>query len=392
MTNNQTRLKIVLGEGSMKRLRDSTIAVVGLGGVGSVACEVLARSGVGTFVIVDRDIVDVTNINRQLVADYLTIGRKKTEVMHERIMRVHPDAVVHAYDMEFSSENDMFLFEHRIDFIVDAIDSIPAKIHLIKECLRRNIPFVSAMGAGNKLDPSKMKVTSIKKTTHDPIAKIIRKKLREEGLNADFPVVWSDESLKTQNKEMVGSYMAVTATSGLLAANEAIKQRTKQREIILAGGCFWGVEGYFKQLNGVIDTEVGYTDGSTEMPNYRDLCQGRIDHVEACRIIHDETVLSLRSILEHLFRFIDPTSLNKQGGDIGTQYRTGVYFIDEFDKAIIEAFISEEQKKYSRPIVVDVKPQTVFYPAEEYHQDYLDKNPSGYCHVDFGLIKPDERK
>jgi peptide-methionine (S)-S-oxide reductase len=392
MKNNTTRLSYLLGESNIKVLSRSTVAIVGIGGVGSVACEVLARSGVGTLIIVDKDIVDITNINRQLIADVQTIGRKKVDVMKEKILLVNPNATIYAYAEAFGKTNDSFLFHHNIDYLIDAIDAIEDKFHLIKTCLNHHIPFVSAMGAANKLDPTTFKVVDIEKSTHDPLARILRKKLRDEQIRDKIRVIYSDEIVKNNQKEAVGSYMAVTATSGILAANEAIKELTKYREIILAGGCFWGVEGYYKLLNGVIDTDVGYTDGSSNDPNYQDLCKGLIDHVEACQIIYDPTIITLTDILDHLFRFIDPTSLNKQGGDIGRQYRTGIYYEQESDKKIIEDFFASQQPKYVKPIVVDVKPKTTFYPAEDYHQDYLDKHPDGYCHVDFGLIQDGEKK
>ena len=164
------------------------------------------------------------------------------------------------------------------------------------------------------------------------------------------------------------------------------------KEIILAGGCFWGVEAYFQRLNGVIKTEVGYTDGISESPTYKEVCSGTTNHAEACKIIYDENIITLEKILEHFFRIIDPTSLNRQGHDIGTQYRTGVYYKTDEDKEITEKFILSKAKDYKKPIVVDVKKESRFWDAEEYHQNYLIKNPGGYCHVDLDLIKEEEIK
>ena len=164
------------------------------------------------------------------------------------------------------------------------------------------------------------------------------------------------------------------------------------KEIILAGGCFWGVEAYFQRLNGVIKTVVGYTDGSSENPTYKEVCSGTTNHAEACKIIYDENIITLEKILEHFFRIIDPTSLNRQGHDIGTQYRTGIYYKTAEDKKTAERFILAEAGKYSRPIVVDIKKESRFWDAEEYHQNYLIKNPQGYCHVDLNLIKEEEIK
>lgn len=164
------------------------------------------------------------------------------------------------------------------------------------------------------------------------------------------------------------------------------------KKIILAGGCFWGVEAYFKRLKGVISTRVGYTDGVTIRPTYQEVCTGLTEHVEACEVIYDSEVISLTQLMNHLFQIIDPTSLNKQGGDVGTQYRTGIYYEDEADRSIILDFIQKMQPKYLKPIVVEVKKETPFYDAEEYHKDYLTKNPSGYCHVNLYQIPQDDLK
>lgn len=164
------------------------------------------------------------------------------------------------------------------------------------------------------------------------------------------------------------------------------------KTLILAGGCFWGVEAYFKQLNGVLDTECGYANGNKQNPTYEEICNGYATHAEAVRILYDETKIPLDRLFEHFFRIIDPTTLNRQGHDHGIQYRSGIYFTDEVTKSRALSYIEKEQAKYKKPIVVSVEPLKEFYEAEKYHQDYLDKNPSGYCHVDLGLAKEDEKK
>lgn len=164
------------------------------------------------------------------------------------------------------------------------------------------------------------------------------------------------------------------------------------KRIVLSGGCFWGVEGYYIQLKGVVDTNVGYTNGNIENPAYEDLLSGKATHAEAIEIYYNEDEINLEQILEHLFRFIDPTSLNKQGGDVGIQYRTGIYYKDQDDKKVIDNFMKEMNKLYNNKVAVEVMEETGFYLAEDYHQDYLDVNPNGYCHVDFGLIKEEEKK
>ena len=164
------------------------------------------------------------------------------------------------------------------------------------------------------------------------------------------------------------------------------------KRIVIAGGCFWGVEAYYKQLKGVISTCVGYANGNTANPKYEDLKHHVATHSEAVEIVYDEKTITLSQLLGHMFRFIEPTSHNRQGGDIGVQYRTGVYYQSEEDQKIIEDFIAEKQKLYHDPIAVEVLPERNFYRAEEYHQDYLGKNPGGYCHIDLSAIKPGEKK
>ena len=151
--------------------------------------------------------------------------------------------------------------------------------------------------------------------------------------------------------------------------------------IYLAGGCFWGVEGYFKRIEGVVDTECGYANGNTKKPSYEDVCRKNTGHAEAVRIDFDDNIISLEDLLIYYFRIIDPISVNKQGNDVGTQYRTGIYYTDEEQLPIINDALKREQEKYIDKIAVEVLEIENFYDAEEYHQNYLDKNPNGYCHI-----------
>ena len=164
------------------------------------------------------------------------------------------------------------------------------------------------------------------------------------------------------------------------------------KKIWLAGGCFWGVEAYFRQIKGVLKTQVGYGQGTTTEPTYQQVCSGVTGHAEVCEVSYDAKVLPLTKVLEHLFRIIDPTMLNQQGADRGTQYRTGIYYSAEADKSIIADFMKQMGEKYVDALVVEVEPVTNFYLAEEYHQAYLQKNPGGYCHVNLQAVKPDERQ
>ena len=166
-------------------------------------------------------------------------------------------------------------------------------------------------------------------------------------------------------------------------------------EIYLAGGCFWGVEAYMEKIYGVIDANSGYANGNTKNPKYEDLIYRNSGHAETVHIKYDTDKISLATLLKYYFKIIDPTSLNKQGNDRGTQYRTGIYYVNQTDKTIIQNEINEQQKKYSQKIVVEVLPLKEFYLAEEYHQDYLKKNPNGYCHIDLSKANDiiiDEKK
>lgn len=166
--------------------------------------------------------------------------------------------------------------------------------------------------------------------------------------------------------------------------------KSSLREIWLAGGCFWGVEAYFARIYGVASTDVGYANGRTEHPAYRELHE--TGHAETVHLRYDPERVSLHDLLKSYFAIIDPLSVNRQGEDAGTQYRTGIYYRDENDRSVIDAFVREEQQKYKKPIATEVRPLENFWPAEEYHQNYLEKDPGGYCHVDFSSLKSQPKK
>lgn len=153
------------------------------------------------------------------------------------------------------------------------------------------------------------------------------------------------------------------------------------KEIYLAGGCFWGTEHYFKMVRGVLATEVGYANGILENPTYEDVCTDKTGFAETVKVCYDPSVISLEKLLEVYFVAIDPVSVNRQGHDTGTQYRTGVYYVCEEDLPVIEKVFEEVQSRFPEPLAVEKLPLHNFYPAEDYHQDYLVKNPSGYCHL-----------
>lgn len=156
--------------------------------------------------------------------------------------------------------------------------------------------------------------------------------------------------------------------------------------IYLAGGCFWGTDHLFSLVEGVVSTEAGYANSRVPHPTYEMVCTGRTGAAETVKVTYDDTLIGLSEILTLYFRSIDPLSLNRQGGDVGTQYRTGIYYVDKTDIEIIDAVVATVQRRYSEPLAVEVGPLVNFYPAEIYHQDYLYKNPGGYCHVDTRLF------
>ena len=223
------RTKLLLGAENFDRLTKATVAIFGIGGVGSFTVEALARSGVGHLVLIDKDNVDVTNINRQIHALTSTVGKSKVEIMRARILEINPaakvDTVQKFYLPDEPAEN-FFICEY--DYVVDAIDTISAKISLAAECARRKIPLISSMGAGNKLDPTRFKVTDIFKTSVDPVAKVMRKKFRELGIDR-LKVVCSDEiPRKIDAEKIIGSAAFVPSVAGLILAAEVVKD--------LAGG------------------------------------------------------------------------------------------------------------------------------------------------------------
>ena len=162
-----------------------------------------------------------------------------------------------------------------------------------------------------------------------------------------------------------------------------------EKKIYLAGGCFWGVQEYFSRLKGVISSISGYANGKTSNPTYKEVKSQVTGHAETVEIVYDNNLISLAKLLEHYLRFVDPYSINKQGEDEGIQYRTGVYYLDESDKETILDFFNKHLKTGYK---IEVTALSNFYPAEEYHQDYLKKNPTGYCHINLGLIKKEELK
>ncbi len=164
------------------------------------------------------------------------------------------------------------------------------------------------------------------------------------------------------------------------------------KTLYLAGGCFWGTQKFFDQFPGVRETETGYANGETASPTYEDVRYRGTGHAETVRIVFDETVLPVETLIGYYFLAIDPVSVNRQGDDVGVQYRTGIYYDDPGLLPAIEAAYAEEEKKVGQKLAVEIRPLSGFYPAEEYHQKYLDRHPDGYCHIPAKLLHLKKKK
>lgn len=215
-----------IGLKKFEMLSKSTVLVLGIGGVGGHAAETLARSGVGTLILVDKSKVDLTNINRQIIALTSTVGRPKVEVMKERLLQINPDIKITTYFEFYNFETKKKILNHKFDFICDAIDMVTFKIDIIKEALLFDIPIISSMGMGNKLHPELIEISDISKTSYDPIAKVIRKKLRSEKINGKVPVVFSKEEPFRVNTEVSNpsSNSFVPATAGIIMASYIVNE------------------------------------------------------------------------------------------------------------------------------------------------------------------------
>ncbi len=251
MLNQFSRTQLLLGQEAMRRLAESKVAVFGIGGVGGYVCEALVRSGVGAFDLIDDDKVCLTNLNRQIIATRKTVGRYKADVMKERILEINPDAQVDVHKCFFLPENAQeFLFEE-YDYVVDAVDTVSAKIEIILRAREKNVPVISCMGAGNKLDASAFRVADIYQTKMCPLAKVMRRELKKRGVEK-LKVVYSEEQPMrpledlsiscrahcicppgtkrkcTDRRDIPGSVAFVPSVAGLIIAGEVIKDLVKE--------------------------------------------------------------------------------------------------------------------------------------------------------------------
>lgn len=226
-----SRTKRLIGENAVEKLKKSRVAVFGIGGVGGYVVEALARSGVGVLDLVDNDVVNESNINRQIIALHSTIGRLKTEVAAERVKDVNPNAIVHTHNVFFLSENRSQFDFKQFDYVVDAIDTVSGKLALIEECAKVGTPIISCMGTGNKLDATAFEVADITKTSVCPLARVMRRELKKRGIE-HLKVVYSKEEPKidgeTQDGKPVPASIAfVPPVAGLILAGEVIKDLIK---------------------------------------------------------------------------------------------------------------------------------------------------------------------
>lgn len=224
------RLEILIGTRKLESLRQRHVAIFGLGGVGGFAAEAIARSGVGKLTLIDYDTVDITNINRQLIALQSTVGRAKTDLWKERIQQIDPSIRIRIVEQKYTEQNWQEFFEEDFDYIVDAIDMVSSKIHLILKANEKNIPIISCMGMGNKMDPTRIKITDIYKTQVCPLAKVMRRELKARGLKQLLCVFSDEEPIKPQislsspsKREVPGSTAFVPSTAGLIMASKVIE-------------------------------------------------------------------------------------------------------------------------------------------------------------------------
>lgn len=249
MLTQFSRTQLLLGEDRMEGLKNARVAVFGVGGVGGYVCEALVRSGVGTFDLIDDDKVCLTNINRQIIATRKTVGQYKVDVMKDRMLEINPDVKVNVYKCFFLPENaDDFPFSE-YDYVVDAVDTVTAKIELVMKCKEAGVPIISSMGAGNKIEASAFKVADIYKTKMCPLAKVMRRELKKRGVKK-LKVVYSEEKpirpledmssscqtncicppgakhKCTERREIPGSIAFVPSVAGLIAAGEIVKDLT----------------------------------------------------------------------------------------------------------------------------------------------------------------------
>lgn len=230
MEDQFSRTRLLLGEEKMQRLFNASVAVFGIGGVGGYVVEALARSGVGSFLLVDKDLVSLTNINRQIIATHASLGRPKVQVMKERILDINPAAIVEARECFYLPENSSAFDFSKYSYVVDAVDTVSAKLEIISQAKKAGVPVISSMGAGNKLDPTKFLVADIYQTSVCPLARVMRRECKKRGIK-DLKVVYSTEqaakAFSSEEERSPASAAFVPSVAGLVIASQVVKDLTK---------------------------------------------------------------------------------------------------------------------------------------------------------------------
>lgn len=231
---------MLLGKENMEKLKEAHVAVFGVGGVGGHVAEALARSGIGCIDLFDNDTVSITNINRQIIALTSTIGRLKVDVMKERILDINPEALVNSHNVFFMPENSSLFDFKKYDYVVDTVDTVTAKIEIIRKAKEENVPIISSMGTGNKICPAMFEVSDISKTSVCPLARVMRRELKLRGIESVKVVYSKEESIKpseceenTEKKQVPGSTAFSPAVAGLIIASEVIKDLSLNREALV---------------------------------------------------------------------------------------------------------------------------------------------------------------
>ena len=231
MLNEFSRLEILIGDNSMKKLKNSHVAIFGLGGVGSFTAEALIRSGVGTLTFIDDDIISITNLNRQIHATHKTIGESKVEIMKNRALSINPNIKIITFHRFYNRDSNDEILEEKYDYIIDAIDTVTYKLLLIEECKKRDIPIISSMGTGNKLNPTMLEINNISETSVCPLARLMRRKLKKMGIEKVKVIYSKEDPIKPSSLEIdhkaarpiPGSTSFVPSVAGLIIASEVVK-------------------------------------------------------------------------------------------------------------------------------------------------------------------------
>ena len=234
MLNQFSRTELLIGKEGVEKLQKVKVAIFGIGGAGSFVVEGLVRAGVSNFVLIDNDIISLTNLNRQIIASHKTIGKNKVDVAKERILEINPEAKVNTFQEFFMPDSEKNIITEDLDYVVDCVDTVTAKLEIIMQCEKLNIPVISAMGTGNKLDPSRFEITDIYKTSVCPLAKVMRKELRNRNINSLKVIYSKEEPIKptdysdmeeenTAKKFVPGSISFVPSVAGLMIAGEVVK-------------------------------------------------------------------------------------------------------------------------------------------------------------------------